>query len=516
MAVSESTAQFAPTVTTAPRSARVPGTTLRSRLVALDFVSSFMAWLLVLWATGISDRMLAVIPAAAGLAAVTLVLFAWQHLFEARICQVRSVELTRIGRVALVVGLVGLLAEQLVTRDTAPWSWAAGAVVLFCVVSASRGVFGYWLKNKRAAGMYTRSLVLVGANDEAGSLVDLLRSQPELGYRLAGYVGPPTLAGDPALPRFGEIWQLPEILDERGIQGVLIAATAVPPQALNQLTRELLERGTHIHLSSGLFGIAQQRLRPLPLGYEAVFYVEPHRPSQGQVCMKRVLDLSLAFLGVVVLSPVFVAAALAIRFTSRGPVLYRQERVGRDGRLFTFYKFRTMRTGAEQEAETVGHLNARNGPLFKAADDPRVLKVGRFRRASSIDELPQFFNVLTGTMSLVGPRPALPAENVQFDDGLKARHTIRPGITGLWQVEARDNPDFSPYRRLDLFYLENWSVGLDLAIVLRTVPLVVARAFRSRADAPTTPNLEPVDNSEHDVPVGETLQVQPIEAVRGA
>ena len=469
-----------------------PRTALRSRLIAVDAIVSFTAWLAVLWITGICEHAWTALLGAVALAAVTLVLFAWQHLFEARVCQVRSVELTRLGRVALLVGLLGFVSDQLLTGHADAWAWAAASIVVFALESATRGAFGFWLKSKRAGGLHTRTLVLVGSNDEARFLVDLLQSQPELGYRLAGYVGPPaTMQGEPGLPRFGDTWELPEILEAQGIEGVLIAATAVPPDTLNHLTRRLLDRGTHVHLSSGLFGIAQQRLRPLPLGYEAVFYVEPHRPSQGQVFMKRALDLTLAVLGVVILSPLFLAVAIAIRVTSRGPVIFRQERVGRGGVPFTFYKFRTMRAGADQEAESLGYLNARRGPLFKAPDDPRVLRVGRILRASSIDELPQLFNVLNGTMSLVGPRPALPAEDVQFDDELRARHVIRPGITGLWQVEARDNPEFSPYRRLDLFYLENWSVGLDLAIIVRTLPLVIARAFQSHSDLPP-PVLEPV------------------------
>ena len=158
---------------------------------------------------------------------------------------------------------------------------------------------------------------------------------------------------------------------------------------------------------------------------------------------------------------------------------YSQQRVGRHGRSFRMWKLRTMVVDAENRRDELDEYNARTGPLFKAVDDPRVTPVGRLLRALSIDELPQLFNVITGSMTLVGPRPALASEVQEFDVELLRRLDVVPGITGLWQVEARDNPNFSAYRRLDLFYLDNWSVSLDLVILLLTLHVVVIRAIRS-------------------------------------
>jgi lipopolysaccharide/colanic/teichoic acid biosynthesis glycosyltransferase len=181
-------------------------------------------------------------------------------------------------------------------------------------------------------------------------------------------------------------------------------------------------------------------------------------------------------------------AAIAVKVSDGGPVLFSQTRIGRAGAPFVIHKFRTMVVDAEQRLTEVAHRNEREGgPLFKLDHDPRVTPVGRFLRATSIDELPQLFDVIAGSMSLVGPRPALPSEARQFDARLTGRHDVRPGITGLWQVEGRDQPSFDAYRRCDVYYVENWSLRLDLAILARTVPTVLGRAWHSVRAARSRP-----------------------------
>jgi lipopolysaccharide/colanic/teichoic acid biosynthesis glycosyltransferase len=193
-----------------------------------------------------------------------------------------------------------------------------------------------------------------------------------------------------------------------------------------------------------------------------------------------------ASLGLLASLPILVVAAIAIKLEDGGPIMFRNDRVGEGGRHFDVFKLRTMVPDAERLLDGLRQQNARrDGPLFKAAHDPRVTRVGRFLRASSFDELPQLVNVLRGEMSLVGPRPALPREVAQFDEELRSRRlAVRPGITGLWQAEARDNPAFGAYRRLDLFYVENWSLGFDLAILWTTAGRVAARALRAVRRAP--------------------------------
>jgi lipopolysaccharide/colanic/teichoic acid biosynthesis glycosyltransferase len=202
---------------------------------------------------------------------------------------------------------------------------------------------------------------------------------------------------------------------------------------------------------------------------------------------KRAIDVIGAGIGVLVASPILLLAWIAIRIDDNGPALYRQTRIGLHQQPFVVYKMRSMTLDAESSVEDLSAINERtDGPLFKAAEDPRVTRVGAIVRSLSVDEIPQLFNVLAGKMSLVGPRPALPEEVAQFDPELLRRHDIKPGVTGLWQLEARGSPSFHAYRRLDLLYLDNWSIGLDLMILVATVPTVIMHALRFFRPVPTS------------------------------
>ena len=208
-------------------------------------------------------------------------------------------------------------------------------------------------------------------------------------------------------------------------------------------------------------------------------YVERVDLEGWQLATKRVIDMTLASIVLVLSSPLWIPAALIVKAYDRGPIFFRQERVGRHGKTFEMIKLRSMCIDAEDRLAALQDQNLRQGPLFKLARDPRVTPIGRILRATSIDELPQLLNVIKGEMSLVGPRPALPAEVAKFEIALHARHNVLPGITGLWQVEGRDNPDFSLYQRFDIFYVENWSVALDLSILMGTVKVVLVRASKA-------------------------------------
>ncbi len=269
------------------------------------------------------------------------------------------------------------------------------------------------------------------------------------------------------------------MLVETGGTGAIVCAGDVHPSQLNRIVQELLKAGMHVQLSSGLHGIDIGRLRPSPLAHEPFFYVERASLASWQLVAKRGIDLLLSSTMLLLTLPVLALAALGIKLQDLGPVLFTQRRIGRHGTTFVLYKLRTMRAGAENEATDLLKLNMRDGPLAKFSPDPRVTWLGRVLRATSLDELPQLWNVLNGTMSLVGPRPALPAEVAQFDADLRARESVRPGITGLWQVEGRDNPLFAAYRRFDLFYIQNWSVTLDIMILLVTVESVIWRVLRA-------------------------------------
>ena len=287
-----------------------------------------------------------------------------------------------------------------------------------------------------------------------------------------------------------------------GAAGVLVAGNGLPSRALNHLLDELSLAGIPVHLSPGLTGISQARLQTFAVAHEPIVLVSPPRHQTLQAFAKRVLDLFLASLLLLVTAPLFAVVAILIKAHDRGSVFFRQTRIGRDGRPFTLVKFRTMAVDAEARlADLQGH-NERHGPLFKVSNDPRVTPIGGFLRSSAIDELPQLLNVLSGRMSMVGPRPALPAETAEFDDELqRRRHLVRPGVTGLWQVEANHKASFEEYRRLDLFYADNWSLAIDLAVMVDTVQAISRRVLRAlRRSAPSAP-----------APVGSPRRAEPLE-----
>jgi lipopolysaccharide/colanic/teichoic acid biosynthesis glycosyltransferase len=309
----------------------------------------------------------------------------------------------------------------------------------------------------------------------------MLTEEPELGYRIGAVVGKRPY--DPlwkGLPTRVDSRDLIDIAEEVGASGVLVVASGINDEERSDAIDRAVAEGLHVEVWPGLSGLSSRRVRLAPVSGIPVLYVEPQNPRVWQSALKRGTDLVLATCAIPFVLPVLLAAAICIKLEDRGPVIYRHSVVGRYGAPITVLKLRTMVPNASALMAQVAVLNERRGgPLFKATNDPRVTRVGRILRATSIDELPQLWNVFAGTMSLVGPRFALPAEVAQFDEAFLRRQAMRPGITGLWQTEARDNPSFSAYRRLDLFYLDNWSLRLDLAILANTLYGVITRAFQS-------------------------------------
>jgi exopolysaccharide biosynthesis polyprenyl glycosylphosphotransferase len=414
------------------------------------------------------------------LVAGSLAIFNGLGLYRSRVCAVRVLEYERLARGCLFAALLAL-AVAAIAGSTPRREVVIGTALAFVLVGISRGGYRAWLNTRRRAGHFLRPILLVGAGDESAGIAALLIQHPELGYRTVGIVGDQSEVQRHGLAAlwYGEIAYARDALVELNVTGAIVCASDLRVSELNFAVRELLEARAHVQLSSGLQGVDIGRLRPSPLAHEPLFYVEPTRLASWQLATKRAIDLVLASLMLIITAPLLVLAALGIKVQDRGPMLFKQMRIGRDGTPFVLYKLRTMRVGAEHEMTQLFDLNVRDGPLVKIENDPRATGVGRVLRSTSIDELPQLWNVLNGTMSLVGPRPALPDEVVHFDSELRAREAVLPGITGLWQVEGRDNPSFAAYRRFDLFYLQNWSVALDVIILLGTVESVVTRVFHA-------------------------------------
>ena len=467
------------------RPRRTGSAALRRRLVGFDVASSLAGWGLAMVLPGlgaINTNEATTLTLAAIAVSAQLVMIAAQRLYQARVASRRAAELSGLWRATLFAGaLAGVLGD--VYNVTFSLSRIViGAALSLALLSAFRAIFSSWLRAQRALGHFAREILLVGTNSEAAGLKQLLDTHPELGYRVTGVTGDREqfAAHGWSVPFLGDPSSTLEAVVDLNADGVLIAASALDATELNGLSRELLRHEVHVHLSSGLQGIDHRRLRPLPLAHEPLFYLERTRLSSGQMRLKRALDIVIASITLLITSPVLIAAAIAIKINDGGPVLFTQRRVGRNCNTFTVYKLRTMVPDAEarlnEVLETLG--NGRVNVLFKLVNDPRRTKVGRILEATSLDELPQLFNVLNGTMSIVGPRPALPEEVAKFDDELMGRFSVPPGVTGLWQVEARDNPSFSAYRRLDLFYVENWNILLDIILMMETCSSVAARVLR--------------------------------------
>lgn len=414
-----------------------------------------------------------------GLAALPLwlAILSGQRLYNIRFIGRRIDEVRRVVNATFLgtmgVALFGYFADVEIPRSR--------VLVLFLVVtllmSAEREVARRIFALMRARGRLVRNVVIAGANPEGRELAAMLRSDPWLGYQVLGFVDDTSTDAEPVpgIPLLGTVADAAEILRARPRASVIVAASAIESSTTNRLARDLLDRGVHVELSSTLRDIASQRLVVRPLGRFPVVYVEPVQRGGWRRIAKRTFDVALATTAMALTAPILGVAAVAIRLDTPGPVLFRQVRVGRNGRPFQVLKLRTMVADAEARRAELLEANEADGPLFKMRDDPRITRVGRILRRSSIDELPQLWNVVRGEMSLVGPRPALPHETEAWDPLLTHRLRVTPGITGMWQVNGRSESSFEDYTRLDLYYVDNWSLLIDLAILAKTVPVVLFR-----------------------------------------
>ena len=457
---------------------------LRLVLMGFDMAATALGWAVAfLVGTGGTDDSSAR-ALYLGLAMVATLYMHGKHgLYSSRVSSVRSVETAAVGRCSLMVAAFVLLVAQLIDSPIGPVEAAIAVVTTFFGVVAVRGGFDAWLRAKRRRGHYTRPTILIGAGSETVELYELLSDMPELGYRIIGVFGPENIPSllERRVPWLGRFDQAADRGLLAGATGAIVAADGLDPKTRRTLVSALVRAGMHVHLSVGCLGMGSHRMEIAPVSHETLLHVSPEDRPAFEALLKRSIDLGSALVTIALTLPLLAAMAIAVKVTSPGPVFYRQVRVGLDGRVFTMFKMRTMRDNADAELAALHDANQRSGPLFKVAGDPRVTKVGRILRVTSLDELPQLFNVVRGEMSIVGPRPAMPEEVAQFDDELLGRLAVKPGITGLWQVEARENPAFGPYRRLDLFYARNWSTSLDLSIMVLTIPTVAIRGAEAAA-----------------------------------
>jgi exopolysaccharide biosynthesis polyprenyl glycosylphosphotransferase len=325
----------------------------------------------------------------------------------------------------------------------------------------------------RAAG-YRRRALLVGSGrhieDVAHALVDEVHAPVEM----VGFISL-TPRPDNGLRSLGRIEDLAAVLDSQRVQEVIIADPDFPQDQAVELVDQCHQRGVTVRIAPSTMEILVHRAEFVPGTSVPLFELRPPVFDGFDYAIKRSFDFLGSLFLVILLSPLLLLIALAVFISSRGPILYRSQRPGIGGAPFSCFKFRTMRSGADQQQADIESLNEASGPLFKIRDDPRMTSVGRFLRRFSLDELPQLFNVLLGQMSLVGPRPLPQRDYDQLEEWHKKRYLVLPGITGLWQVSGRSELDFDDLVRLDFLYLERWSVALDLTILVKTVPAVFSR-----------------------------------------
>jgi exopolysaccharide biosynthesis polyprenyl glycosylphosphotransferase len=407
------------------------------------------------------------------------VVLAVSRAYERRFLFVGTDEYQRVLR-----GGVGLIAGTAVISYALDLDLARGYVLAALPAAVvSSVVLRFALRKRlhvaRSRGESLRRVIVVGHELSIIGITRQLRRERYHGLEVVGACLPPGydgvgVAGPNGLTVYGTFDDVARAVERADADTVVVlSCPELDGATLRRLAWRLERDEVDLVVASALVDVAGARTTIRPFDGLPMLHVEHPRLHGGLRLVKEMVDRVGAFLLLVGFGPVLLGVALCVRLTSRGPVLFRQVRVGRDGRLFRIYKFRSMYVDAEARLAELRHLNEQDGVLFKIRDDPRVTGVGRWLRRFSLDELPQLINVLLGQMSLVGPRPPLPAEAAVYADDVRRRLAVKPGMTGLWQVSGRSDLPWEEAVRLDLRYVENWSLSLDLVILLRTMTAVV-------------------------------------------
>jgi exopolysaccharide biosynthesis polyprenyl glycosylphosphotransferase len=366
-----------------------------------------------------------------------------------------------------------LSATAFVVRAAVP-----GALLLlfgaaqFVVLASERLLLFGGLRMLRRFGRNTRNVLVVGSGPRAAHVQRLIARHPEWGLRVVGYVDDREHPLDPEIPpsRICKLADMPTLLRDEVIDEVIIACPRSMLGAILPVVAACGSAGVPFTLLADIFGDYLPPPRVTGFDNLAALRFAPVHHSPSLLAVKRAIDVVGSAAGLAIAAPAILAAGLLVRLTSRGPVFFRQMRCGLYGRRFEMLKLRTMCVDAEEQLEALQCLNEMDGPVFKIQDDPRVTRVGRFLRRYSLDELPQLWNVLKGDMSLVGPRPPVPHEVAQYETFERRRLSMRPGITCWWQVNGRNNVGFDEWVRMDLEYIDSWSLANDFRILLKTLP----------------------------------------------
>lgn len=373
--------------------------------------------------------------------------------------------LSLAGAVAIIAFLAGLDTARAFVAIVVPLGVLLQLVLRFAV---RRRIY-----RRRRHGKWISAILAVGTSESVRHLVVATRRNPLAGLRVIGACVEDAEPGSeiaPGVPVLGDVRHAAAVAEQVRADVVAVAGMGLGPRRIRELGWELEGSGRDMVMAPGLTDVAGPRLHISPVEGLPLMWVDQPQFSGVARVGKRLMDVVGSALLLLLASPALLLIGLLVRLTSRGPAMYRSTRMGVHGQLFTVFKFRSMYQGADlRRAELVAANEVQGGVLFKVRDDPRVTPVGRLLRKFSIDELPQLLNVLGGSMSLVGPRPPLPDEVEQYHSHVHRRLLVKPGMTGLWQVSGRSDLSWDEAVRLDLYYVENWSLALDVAIIVRTV-----------------------------------------------
>ncbi|MHA7304978.1 sugar transferase [Arthrobacter sp. TMN-49] len=375
---------------------------------------------------------------------------------------------------AMAIVMVALNVE--LVRGFFALAFPLGALLLL----TTRWGWRRWLAREREAGRCLSDVVILGRADDVGYVIGQLKNNLSAGYKVVGValtslqeaveLHPPWHK----IPVLSTMADIGRVISVTGAQTVIVAGPLPGgPSAIRELGWRLEDMSTELVLASNLTNVAGPRIHFRPVEGLPLVHVELPQYSGGRHIIKRAMDVVVSAGALIILLPLLLVLALIVRLDSHGPALFRQERVGRNGEEFKMAKFRSMVTDAEAQLAQLAGKNQADGVLFKMVNDPRITRCGKWMRKYSLDELPQFWNVLVGDMSLVGPRPPLKSEVASYEKPAHRRLLIKPGITGLWQVSGRSNLAWDEAVRLDLYYVENWSLTGDFIILWRTFKTVL-------------------------------------------
>lgn len=421
----------------------------------------------------------------------TLILAAWigvleiYHTRDSRTFGVGAAEYKSVAQATLKLFGALAIAMVFVRFEVARGYFAIALPVGLFLLTGSRWLWRKWLNQQRSRGHYLSRVIVIGETSDVEYVVNQIELNPMAGYQISG-VALSTLDKSLELrppwyriPVLSTLADVSRMVEVAGADAVIVAGP-VPggSKYIRELGWKLEATGTELVLASRLTNVAGPRIHWRPVDGLPLVHVELPQYAGGKHVLKRAVDIVAASLALLVLSPLMLLLAIIVKSDSAGPIIFRQVRAGKNGVLFHMLKFRSMVPTAESDLDSLRQLNEGEGLLFKIKNDPRVTRCGRWMRKYSLDELPQFWNVLKGQMSLVGPRPPLPLEVEGYEKFTNRRLLIKPGITGLWQINGRSTLPWEESIRLDLYYVENWSLTGDLIIIWRTF-----RALRSPVGA---------------------------------